>query len=44
MTTSTDRETSVGFVTLRYWASARAAAGTDSDAMDVARRVEIGLE
>jgi molybdopterin synthase sulfur carrier subunit len=33
--TSTDRETSVGYVTLRYWASARAAAGTDSDALEV---------
>jgi len=32
---SSDQKTSVGCVTLRYWASARAAAGTDSDALDV---------
>jgi molybdopterin synthase sulfur carrier subunit len=32
---SPDQKTSVGCVTLRYWASARAAAGTDSDALDV---------
>ncbi len=36
MTTSADRETNVGHVTLRYWASARAAAGTDADVLDVA--------
>jgi molybdopterin synthase sulfur carrier subunit len=33
--TATDRVTSEGKVTLRYWASARAAAGTDSDALEV---------
>jgi molybdopterin synthase sulfur carrier subunit len=42
VTTSTDRETNVGFVTLRYWASARAAAGTDSDALEVTGPVSIG--
>ena len=35
MTTASDRETSSGQVTLRYWASARAAAGTDTDAVAV---------
>ncbi len=35
MTTSSDHQPSIGQVTLRYWASARAAAGTDSDALDV---------
>lgn len=30
-----DHESSVGLVTLRYWASARAAAGTDSDVLEV---------
>jgi molybdopterin converting factor small subunit len=41
VTTFTDRETNVGFVTLRYWASARAAAGTDSDALEVAGPVSL---
>ena len=41
MTTSTDRETNVGHVTLRYWASAKAAAGTDSDALEVAGPVTL---
>ncbi len=41
MTASTDRETSDGRVTLRYWASARAAAGTDSDAMEVSGPVSL---
>jgi sulfur-carrier protein len=35
VTTASDRETSSGQVTLRYWASARAAAGTDTDAVAV---------
>ena len=35
MTASTDHKTDVGLVTLRYWASARAAAGTDSDTVQV---------
>jgi molybdopterin synthase sulfur carrier subunit len=33
--TATDRQTGDGLVTMRYWASARAAAGTDSDALEV---------
>jgi molybdopterin synthase sulfur carrier subunit len=41
VTTSTDRVTHVGYVTLRYWASARAAAGTDSDALEVAGPVPL---
>ncbi len=41
MTTSTDRETNVGYVTLRYWASAKAAAGTDTDALEVAGPVTL---
>lgn len=35
MTAATDRETGEGKVTMRYWASIRAAAGTDSDLLDV---------
>ena len=35
MTAPTDHQTTAGQVTMRYWASARAAAGTDSDALDV---------
>ena len=35
MTASTDQKPDVGLVTLRYWASARAAAGTDSDTVEV---------
>lgn len=35
MATVTDRSTTEGKVTMRYWASARAAAGTDFDALDV---------
>ncbi len=35
MATVPDEQTTVGQVTLRYWASARSAAGTDSDALDV---------
>jgi len=38
---SPDQMTHVGYVTLRYWASARAAAGTDSDAMEVAGPVAL---
>jgi len=30
-----DQVTTVGLVTLRYWASARAAAGTDTDTVEV---------
>ena len=41
MTPATDRETSSGQVTLRYWASARAAAGTDSDALEVTGPVSL---
>ncbi len=41
MTPASDRETSSGQVTLRYWASARAAAGTDSDALAVAGPVSL---
>jgi molybdopterin synthase sulfur carrier subunit len=41
VTTSTDRQTNVGYVTLRYWASAKAAAGTDSDALEVAGPVTL---
>ena len=41
MTTSADRETNVGYVTLRYWASAKAAAGTDSDALEVTGPVSL---
>ena len=35
MTAATGDRTNVGQVTLRYWASARAAAGTDTDQLDV---------
>jgi molybdopterin converting factor small subunit len=35
VTASTDHKADVGLVTLRYWASARAAAGTDSDTVEV---------
>lgn len=35
MSAALDHETPAGLVTLRYWASARAAAGTDSDALEV---------
>ena len=35
MTALTDHQTDFGLVTLRYWASARAAAGTDSDTVEV---------
>lgn len=35
MTASTDRATGEGKVTMRYWASIRAAAGTDSDLLEV---------
>ena len=41
MTTVNDRESNRGRVTLRYWASARAAAGTDSEALDVAGPVSL---
>ena len=41
MTASTDHKTDVGLVTLRYWASARAAAGTDSDTVEVAGPVPL---
>ena len=35
MTTTYDDPASAGHITLRYWASARAAAGTDQDALEV---------
>lgn len=41
MTAATDDATSLGQVTLRYWASARTAAGTDSDALEVAGPVSL---
>jgi molybdopterin synthase sulfur carrier subunit len=41
MTAEPLRDPSVGRVTLRYWASARAAAGTDSDALEVAGAVTL---
>ncbi len=41
MATTDDRETINGQVTLRYWASARAAAGTDFEALDVAGPVSL---
>ena len=41
MTASSPPITSGGHVTLRYWASARAAAGTDSDALEVTGPVSL---
>jgi len=41
VTSASDRGTSSGQVTLRYWAAARAAAGTDSDALEVAGPVSL---
>ena len=41
MAPANDRETILGSVTLRYWASARAAAGTDSEALDVTGPVSL---
>jgi molybdopterin converting factor small subunit len=41
VTATTGDETTRGQVTLRYWASARAAAGTDSDALEVAGPVSL---
>ena len=41
MTPAADRETTLGRVTLRYWASARAAAGTDTDALEVSGPVSL---
>ncbi len=41
MSASPDQMTNVGYVTLRYWASARAAAGTDSDALEVSGPVAL---
>ena len=35
MTAAPDNKMGTGLVTLRYWASARAAAGVDSDPLDV---------
>ena len=43
MSAAQDQETVVGQVTLRYWASARAAAGTDSDALDVSGPVSLAV-
>ena len=41
MSSASDQETTTGLVTLRYWASARAAAGTDSDALEVTGAVTL---
>ena len=41
MTAAPYQETHVGLVTLRYWASARAAAGTDSDTVEVSGPVPL---
>jgi molybdopterin converting factor small subunit len=41
MTAETQRDADAGRVTLRYWASARAAAGTDSDVVDVSGPVTL---
>ena len=41
MTAEPHHDPSVGHVILRYWASARAAAGTDSDALEVAGSVTL---
>ena len=41
MATEPDRETTDGRVTLRYWASARAAAGTDSESLEVVGPVSL---
>jgi molybdopterin synthase sulfur carrier subunit len=41
VTASSDHGTADGRVTLRYWASARAAAGTDTDDVDVAGPVSL---
>ncbi len=41
MATTNDREPDIGRVTLRYWASARAAAGTDSETLDVSGPVSL---
>ena len=41
MTASIDHVAQVGQVTLRYWASARAAAGTDSDSVQVSGPVPL---
>lgn len=41
MTTTANEPTAVGQITLRYWASARAAAGTDADALEVTGPVSL---
>ena len=41
MTPEPLRDPGAGQVTLRYWASARAAAGTDTDALEVAGAVTL---
>ncbi len=41
MNGSSEQTTSSGRVTLRYWASARAAAGTDTDALEVSGPVSL---
>jgi molybdopterin synthase sulfur carrier subunit len=41
MTAEAQRDPSAGRVTLRYWASARAAAGTDRDTVEVAGAVTL---
>ena len=41
MTASSNNVTTTGHVTLRYWASARAAAGTDTEALEVTGPVSL---
>ena len=41
MTAASDNQAPSGQVTLRYWASARAAAGTDSDVLEVTGPVSL---
>ena len=43
MTAPTDDQTTLGQVTMRYWASARAAAGTDSEALEVPGPVPLAV-
>jgi molybdopterin synthase sulfur carrier subunit len=41
MSSASDQDTVTGLVTLRYWASARAAAGTDVDSLEVSGPVPL---
>jgi molybdopterin synthase sulfur carrier subunit len=41
VTASSNNVTTTGHVTLRYWASARAAAGTDTEALEVTGPVSL---